>query len=446
RFVVETDYDRMPPEAVNAAKRAMLDTIGVTLAGSAEPQGRIVARLAARSGCKPVAGIIGGKLRVSCADAALANGTAGHALDYDDTGAGSQGHPSVPVMPAAFALGEEVGASGKEAIAAYILGVEVWSRVAYRMPGLHMKGWHPTATFGTLGAAAAAAKILRLNVQQTVMALGIAGSEAGGLMQNFGTMTKPFHAGNAARNGVVAALLARDGFTATDAILEGEWGFPLTFYGHQEVDVLKMADNLGAPFAVVSPGINVKKYPACFGTHRSIDAMLQLIREHNVRPDEVAAVDSRVPPRMEKVLFHTSPCTGLEGKFSMQFCMAVALTDRRVGLSQVNDARVNDPAIRELMKKVKIGVHADWVEGNSTEARPDIVTVKLKDGREYSLGVDKAKGHADVPLTRDELLTKYRECARLALVDNDVERSIELVENLEKLKNIKELLDVVVGR
>ena len=326
-----------------------------------------------------------------------------------------------------------------------MLGAEVWAKVAAQMPMLHMKGWHPTAVFGTLGAGMAAAKLLKLNVEQTMMALGLAGSQSAGVVQNFGTFTKSFHAGNAARSGIMAALLVKDGYTATQDILEGHVGFPVTFFGGQKVDVAGMAENLGQPFAVVSPGINVKKFPACYATHRAIDATIHLAKENNLKPEEVAEVDVQVPPRTVKILFYDKPTTALEAKFSMHFVLAAALIDRKVSLSQVTDAKAKDPLILDLERKVKMRPFPDAIANEKGDNRPDVVTIKTKNGKEYFRSVLRAKGHADVPLTWDELLEKYRDCARVALNDQQVARTIEIMGNLENLGNVQELASIVTG-
>ncbi|MFC1918793.1 MmgE/PrpD family protein [Chloroflexota bacterium] len=444
RFIVETGFEKMPAETVPIVKHRLLDTLGVTLAGSREPAAKIITNLVKKLGGEPAAGVIGGKFRTSAPNAALANGTMGHALDYDDAGLG-QGHNSVIMLPTIFALAEELGSSGKEAIEAYVLGIEVWIAIANSMPQLHQKAWHPTCVFGTMGAAAAASKLLKLNVEQTVMALGIAGSQSAGLLQNFGTMTKPFHAGNAARSGVMAAMLAKDGFTASKNILDGDAGYPLAFYG-QKVDVSGIDKNLGQPFAIVSPSSNIKKYPCCYTSHRHVDAVLYLIDKHDIKPEEVESVSCQVAPAVAKLLFHTDPSTALEAKFSMQFPMAAALTDRWVGLTQVTTEKVNNPEIKGLMKKVSMEIFPDSLDDEGFYDRPAPVTVKLKNGKEYSHEVLKAKGHADIPLSWDELLVKYRDCARLALNDRDMERSIELLADLEKLKNLKELMEIITGK
>ena len=435
-FIGETRYDKLPQEMVSRVKRALLDTIGVAIAGSVEPAGKIITGFVSKMGGNPAASVIGSNFRTSPPFAALANGTMAHALDYDDTKTGCQGHPSVAIFPAILALGEELESSGKEIITAYAVGVEVWSKLAACMPSLHLKGWHPTAVFGTLGAAAGASKLLKLSVEQTSMSLGLAASEAAGLMKNFGTMAKPFHAGNAAQNGVTAAALVKDGFTAAENILEGDFAFPTLYYGG-DVDVSGMAENLGSPFAIVAEGLNVKKYPTCYCTHAAIDVMLDLVKKHEITPDQVESIDCVGPLRFTKILFHTNPANKLEAKFSMNFVMAAAIVDHKVGLDQVTEERLKDPAIQELMKKVTLKGY----EG--PEDRPVTVTVRVKDGGQYSDGTVYPRGHAGTPLTRDELLDKYEDCAKRVLNDSAVERSIELMENLEALNDIKGLMDIV---
>ncbi len=444
KFVVETSFEEMPEEAATKVKHRLLDTLGVALAGSRQPGSKIITNLVKRLGGKPVAGVIGGKFRTSSPNAALANGTIGHALDYDDAVLG-HGHNGVVLLPTTFALAEELGSPGKDVIEAYVLGIEVWVAINDAIPDLHAGGWHPTNIYGTMGAATAAAKMLKLNVEQTVNALGIAGSQAAGLMHSFGTMTKPFHAGNAARSGITAAMLAKDGFTATNNVLDGALGYPFAFHG-QKLDMSGIADNLGKPYSIVSPSSNIKKYPCGHATHRHIDAILYLIEKYDIKPEEVEAVDCQAAPGAIREAFYPDPSTALEGKFSFQFSMSAALTDRWVGLAQVTDKKVNSPEIKALMKRVSVRLYPDWVEGEDPSNRPAIVTVKLKNGKEYSHSVLKAKGHADVPLSWDELLKKYRDCARLVLGDKDVERSIELMANLDKLEDLKEVMEIATGK
>ncbi|MFC2005727.1 MmgE/PrpD family protein [Chloroflexota bacterium] len=440
-FIVGTGFNEIPEKAVETAKEAILDCLGVTLAGSVDPTAEIITQYVKELGCKPEVSVIGSGFKASPPQAALANGTIAHALDYDDMTI-PWIHPSAPVLPAILALGEAGRISGKEAIEAYVLGFEVEVRVGSgigRRP--YLNGWHSTATLGTLGAAAAAAKILKLNVEQTRMALGIAASQAGGFRQNFGSMTKPFHAGNAAKNGVVAAILAKKDFTAALDILEGDFGFCKVMAGEGKYDLNKITQGLGKSFAIVDYGVEVKPYPCCGGTHLCIDAILHLIKQHHLSAEGVDKVKCLTTTALPQVLIHSRPKNGLEGKFSMQYCMATALIDGEVRLKQFADEKVLNPEVKKLIEKVEY-VHPD----DGTKLQGETVTVRLRDGREYSHQVLIAKGRPGNPLTREELVAKYRDCAGFALSREDTEQSLELVLKLEDLDDITELMNLVGSR
>ncbi len=447
-FIAETNFEDLPPEIITITKRAMIDTIGVALAGSVYPAGKAITEFVEKFGCKPVAGVIGEKVRTSSPLAALANGTKAHMLDYDDCKAGCRGHPSAVIIPTVLALGEEVMASGRDLIVAYVLGVEIWAKMSKIIPEhLILKGWHPMAVLGTVGAAVAAAKLLKLNADKVNLTLGIACSEAAGLSRNFGTMTKPLHAGNAAKNGIMSALLVNEGFTASRNILEGDSNFLLTFYGNEIGDVSEIAESFGSPYGLISPSLHVKQYATCASSHRAVDAILYLANEYNIRPKDVEAVTCLSTPLCKKNLRYSSPRTALEAKFSMPFAIATSLIDRKLGLAQVTDEKVNDPVIKSLMAKVTLAVHPDWVKGkDSGDTRPDVVTVKLKNGKEYSHKVSMPKGTGANPLTEKELLAKYRECAKLVLDSEAIEQCIDLVWELERLENIEELMQMVSGK
>lgn len=444
-FITETKFESMPFEVVTLTKRAMIDTLGVALAGSVHPAGKAITAFVGRFGCKPAAGIIGSNIKTSSPLAALANGTIAHVLDYDDCRADTQGHPSAVLIPVVLSLGEEFKASGKEIIEAYVLGIEIWAKISSVMPDLHLKGWHPSGILGTMGAAASAAKLLKLTTEQVTTTLGIAGSEAAGLIRNVGTMTKSLHIGNAAENGIIAALLAKEGFTAAKNILEGDANFLETFYGRDNNSCIsKVVDNLGAPFALISPGLAIKKYPSCYSTHRLVDAMLHLISLYHIKPEEIATINCQSNPIAQKTLPYTNPSTALEAKFSIQFAIAVALTDQEFGLAQATDEKVNDPMIKNLMRRITLSVYPDWKEGKDTiENRADMITVRLKNRTKYSYEVLVAKGNSKNPLTDEELLAKYQECAKLALKHDEIERCIQLVLELEKLETVKGLMQIV---
>jgi 2-methylcitrate dehydratase PrpD len=439
-LITETTYEQLPAVAVTQAKRALLDTIGVTLAGHQEEAGRIITQWVQEAGGSQEAVVLGTALYTAPALAALANGTLGHALDFDDVTAHLRGHPSVPVAPAVLALGEAVGASGAEVVTAFVLGVELEAKIGKAMTSVHARrGWHPTATIGTLGAAAAAAKILDLNTVQTQIALGIAASKSAGLRQNFGTMTKPLHAGEAARHGVEAAQLAQRGFSADRQILESRFGFFNTFVGAGEFDLDVVLQDFGAPYDIVSPGIGVKPYPACRQTHRAIDAMLALVHTHHLHADDVSEIVCEVSARMQDFLIYHRPQSGLEGKFSMEYCLAAALLHGRMGLAQFSDASVQDPRAQALLQQVRLE-HPDAGATDWEAQLPDIITVTLHDGRRLQQRVDIPKGDPALPLSWAELEAKFRDCAAIILPPEQIQEAITHITHLEELPTLQPLM------
>jgi 2-methylcitrate dehydratase PrpD len=444
-FMTETTYEQLPTIAVTRAKRALLDTIGVTLAGHQEEAGRIMTQWVREAGGSQEAMVLGTAFYTSPALAALANGTLGHALDFDDVTAHLRGHPSIPITPAVLALGEAVGASGTDVLTAFILGVELEAKIGKAMTSAHpRRGWHPTATIGTLGAAAAAAKILELNSLQTQMALGIAASKAAGLRQNFGTMTKPLHAGEAARSGVEAAQLAQRGFTADAHILESRFGFFHTFVGAGEFDVDVVLQDFGAPYEIVSPGIGVKPYPSCRQTHRAIDAMLDLVHTHHLQPDDVSEIVCEVSARMQDFLIHHRPQSGLEGKFSMEYCMAAALLHGQMGLQQFSDTSVRDPRAQSLLQLVRLE-HPDQHAADWDTPIPDVIKVTLHDGRQFHQQVDIPKGDPALPLSWGELEAKFRDCAVAVLTPAQIQEAVQHIAHLEELDTLQPLMASLAG-
>ena len=449
RFIVETKQEQIPQEALKAAQMGITDMIGVTFPGSKEPLGKIMMDYAKKVGGATEASVIGGGLKTSSILAALVNGTMGHALDYDDMGAA--GHPSVALAPAILAIGESIGASGTDILVTYVTGYEVEACLAGPLLDSHYtQGWHSTDTFGTLGAAAAVARLLKLNVHQTRMALGIGASLTGGLRQNFGTMTKPLHAGMAAANGIQAALLAQGGFTADGNIIEAPLGFAKVFGHAQPVDWAKASESLGKTFTITGPcfkGITIKPYPSCGGTHASIDAALYLRKEYGIKPDDIAEIELGTNPLSNQLLFHHRPKAGLEGKFSLEYTVARALLSGEVLLKHFTDEAVNEPKIKSLIERMK------WVEkypkprlGTADAFGTQSVTVKLTNGKQYSKELKISKGMPENPLTFDELGTKYKDCGSTVLPKKDLEKSLSLLGNLQAVKNIKELMEILAKK
>ncbi|MFC2066444.1 MmgE/PrpD family protein [Chloroflexota bacterium] len=446
-FIVETNFEDIPQEVVVRAKEATLDCLGVILAAVDEPIGKIIIKYVREKGCVSEAGVIGGGFSTSAEMAALANGTLSHALDYDDYGA-PVGHPSMCIVPTVLSLGQKLKSSGKEMLEAMIIGYEIQGKI-----GLHSvylperRGLHSAAVYGTMGAAAAAARLLKLDTNQVRTSLGIAGSQVAGLLKNGGTMTKPLHAGNISQAGITAAILAKEGFTANSDIIETPRGYGDTFFGEGNYDEEKMAENMGNPFYIVSPGLSVKKYPCCGLTHRSLDAISQIIEENDIKNEQVAAIIVGVPEDMFPLRADAN--TGFEGKWCIPYTTAAVLVDGKVGLNTFTDEMVQRPVIRDTMSKVQLQVRNDVpIYSGSTEPgrAGNPVTVRLNDGRVYENQIDTPRGTPQAPLTLEELSGKYRDCAEKILSRGQIENSIELVLSLEKVKDIGELMRAVTER
>ncbi|MCS7206514.1 MAG: MmgE/PrpD family protein [Dehalococcoidia bacterium] len=436
RFVSTLSYEDIPPEALRIGKEVILDCLGVALAGSVDGVGRIVKSVVRQMGGKPEATVIGAPWKTSAAQAALANGAMGHALDYDDMGM-SVGHPTVPVLPAVLGLGEHLHASGKEVLTAFIAGLEVEGKLAAAGQELYSQGFHSTSIYGTVGAAAACARLLHLPPAQTQMALGIAASLSAGLKDNFGTMTKPLHPGHAAWGGVMAALLAREGFTARADVLEAPYGFMDAFAGKGRWDAEKAITNLGSPFHILHPGITLKKYPCCGGNHRVLDALYALRQQTPFTWEQVDRVVVESGPVLPLVLQYTIPQTGYQGKFSLHFNVAAALVLGHVVRDTFTDAVVRDPRIQEMMRRVEWKVVA---ETGDILHQGTPVTVYLKDGRVLRHPGDFIKGDPQHPLSRQEILDKFSDNARLVLSRSALLKTIDLVLGLEGVEDVTRVM------
>ena len=349
-FIVETKWADFPALVIERAKKAVVDTVGVTLAGAGEPVGRIVADFAQKMGGAPEATIIGVNARAAAPMAALANGAMGHALDFDDSSYLLNGHPSVGVLPAVLAQGEVQGATGREVLEAFIIGYEISTKLGEGMnPEHYGAGWHATCTLGTMGAAAAAAHLRGLDVETTRHALGCAASHASGVHANFGTMTKPLHAGLAPEAGLRAAALAAAGLTASTTILEAPRGFLDAFAGGGSPCAEEIVESLGRPYALAEPGMNMKPYPCCLSTHPAVDALYDLVEESSITAADVARIEVSLVEIATQVLRYHAPQTGLQGKFSIEYCLARMLLDGDLRLSTFTDQAVREPLLQEWM-------------------------------------------------------------------------------------------------
>ncbi len=440
-FVAKSRWEDCPPAAIEAARRAILDCVGVMLAGSIEPPARILQTVSLDEGGAPLCTIAGTRRRTGAVWAALCNGTAAHALDFDDTNFAMMGHPTAPVLAAALAAGELALADGASVVHAFLLGFEVETALGEVVnPAHYERGWHATCTLGTLGAATAAARLLGLDAGQSRTALAVAASQASGLKENFGTMTKPFHAGHAARSGVLAALLARHGWTASEQALEGPQGF-LAVLGAGERDTAALA-TLGSPWKILTSAVAVKPYPSCACTHSIIDGTRELRRTHAIRVEDVRDVTIGVNALVPQILIHSRPRTGLEAKFSAEFSAAAALVEERVGISTFQDAKVDDPAIRSLMGRVRVEVDPQ-IPGDLERHMWTRVTIRLRDGRALAIGPREVPGHPGHPLSLEALRDKFRECARLVLPEDRADSLRQMLENLDACPDLRSLTAIL---
>jgi 2-methylcitrate dehydratase PrpD len=431
-------YEDLPTEAIRWAKVGILDTIGVTLAGSIDPSARIVnGVLAAAAGPSLIFGT--GK-RVNALDAALINGTASHALDFDDCNNTLGGHPSAPILPALFALADQAGASGRDFIAAYVAGFETECKISLGVNFYqYTRGWHPTTTIGVFGAAAACAKLLRLTDEQTATALSIATSLAAGVKSNFGTMVKPLHVGHCARSGLFAALLARDGYTASPVAFEHKQGYFEVFNGAGNYDAEKILPAWGKPWDIIKPGIAIKQYPCCGSTHPAIDAMLMLVREHDLKPEQVERIDSWTHKRRLEHTNRPDPQSTFDAKFSVQYCLARALVNRKVTLQHFEGETYKDLAVRAVLPRIHVAPYttAQFPADNHFGAE---IKVTLRDGTVHAQKVDQPSGRTSAnPLAPELLKEKFVNCALRVLPESNAMQLHAAIEKLEQLKDVREL-------
>jgi 2-methylcitrate dehydratase PrpD len=445
-YVRRTRYRDIPGEVIRLAQGFILDGFGVALAGQIEEGTRIILNYARRLGGREEVPVLGTRYKLPLPHAALVNGVSAHAMDYDDTQLstskeavyGLLTHPTTPALNAALAVGAKQQSSGAELLLAYIVGVEVECRIADAInPRHYQSGFHSTATIGGLGAAMAAGKIFSLDEQALLRALGIAASMASGLRENFGTMTKPLHAGRAAENGVSAALLTQAGHTAATNILEARRGFFNAMAGG--FDESKISGRLGRPYFMQEPGISIKPYPSGSLSHPAQDLILDLVREHNLYAAQIESVEVGTNSNVPNALIYAMPKTALQGKFSIPFCMAIGILERKAGIAQFVDKKVRERKVVELMKRVTLYVDEEMENLGYDQVRSKI-RIKLKSGKTIEGRADVARGHPQKPMSWAELSDKFRDCAALVLPRAKAEAVIQLVSRLPELRSLAPLL------
>jgi len=448
-FVIRTRPGSIPREVMHLGKRSILDGLGLALAGAAAESGEIVRRYLKSLGVASERGstVIGAGFCAPPRFAAFANGVAIHADDYDDTQLavardrvyGLLTHPTAPALPPVLALGEKQRRSGLDVLTAYQIGVEVECKIAEAIAPRHYQdGFHSTATCGSIGAASGAARLLGLDRETVRRTLGIAASQAAGLRENFGTMMKPFHAGRAAENGIVASDFAALGFTATPIVLEAGRGFFKAAGGGY--DPAAITGKLSKPWTFAFPGVSIKPHPSGSLSHPGMGLMLDLIRAHGIRAADVVRVKVGTNHNMPNALIHHRPRTELQAKFSMEFCMAILLIEGRAGLAEFTDPVVNRRDVKALIEKIDFGVHPD-AEAAGYEKMTTIIDIELADGRTVSGRADFGKGSPTNPMSDAELADKFHECAAWGgLARAAADRVVNQVFEMEKLKNVATLV------
>ena len=431
QFVANSRYDDFDDSVVEAAKIAILDGVANMLAGSTQELASIVGRYVQDMGGSTQSSVVGWGFKTNGPSAAFANGVFGHCLDFEIQGYPPT-HGTSSCLPAALALGEERHTNGKAIIEAYVMGWEIQGRLRAASAAFSNPAYHPPGLVGPLGGAVAGAKVLGLDAWHIQMAMGIAASRTGGLTANTGTMVKSTHTGNAARMGAEAAILAAAGYTSSDSILEAPNGYSdALFDGNMDWEIL--TNGLGVSYRLVDPGFDIKRFPAQLHMQNPIEAVLNLLESHNLRADDV-----------ENLTVHTGgrghsgslPASGLDGKFSIEYCAAAALLDGKVGIETFTDDRRFSPDMEETLGKIQ-------VEPGNQDSADVKVTALLKDGRSAEAECRGFRGSARNPMSREERMDKVIDCVGRVLTDQDADRLVSLIEDLENVADISEIMDLI---
>ena len=425
-FVHDVQYDDIPKEAFKASKRLFMDCTGSALAEVIEMAGKIIFNYVSSIQAAGCARLIGSGLKTSFDNAAFANGILSHAICFDDSG---PSHPSVTVVPPLYGLGETFNFNGKQILTAQVVGYEVFQKLNLATKDaweMRLRGWHPTGYFGAVTSSLITAKLLGLNLDKTLNAVGIAASMGAGLSQNIGNMTMSLHAGNASRNGIIASMLAQKGFTGDKEILEGRFGLMNALAGKGNYEIDSLVKFLGKPFGVLDPGINIKPYPNCWAHHRVYDAMLDLIQLHDIKPQDFECIVCDLQP--DKPTYrYLEPKNDFEAKYSLGYGIAMCLLERKLQLDQYKPEKIEAPETRKIISKIQ---HVP----RQVNSDKHLVTIKMYNGNKYSKMIEYSKGHAKFnPLTDRELEDKFINCAQRVLPDQKISSAIELFSEMDSL-------------
>lgn len=440
------DIGNISSTAKRVAISGIIDTIGVTLLGATEPVIGVLQRALVDDLSQGKALVFGGRRRTGVLDAALINGTASHAADYDDMAHAMGGHPSVTLVPVVFALGEALASTGSDVLEAYVVGFEAECRIGRVVnPDHYERGWHPTSTLGVFGAAAAASRLLRLDVERSAVALAIAASFASGVKANFGTMTKPLHVGHCTRSGLLAARLAKAGFTANPGVFEHKQGFLASYDGLANVHIERLLDQWGERLEVEQESVGVKQFPCCGSTHPAVRAMLAL-RADGLRPDDVESIAITANRRRLPHTDNPEPTSALGAKFSMQYATARALLDGPPRLHHFEGESFLQPAVKQLLAVTSVSAYpersAQAVHEESNEMAADI-TVVTRGGKTIHTHAPHALGRGgEDPMSDAEMWEKYRDCSTRLLPEASAAASFEALQALERCERIGNITEL----
>ncbi len=437
-FISRTKFTNLPDETVSYSKKLILKNIGGTIAGSVTPAGKIVSNYVKRQNCIKESGAFGCRFKTNMENAALINGNNGHAGELEDDSF-PEGCMTYNVIPSILAVGEALRANGKEIIEAFAIGYEVQARLALHAPGMFVKGFHTSPVTGVLGSAAGVAKLLRLNPDQIRMALSIAASNACGLMRQTGSMCHLVECGLAAKNGVIAALWAKEGFTGDPDLIEGSRGFIDTYAGEQH-DFKGLVESLGNPFRIMEVGI--KQYPCCYFTQRIIDGVKDLLKNYSLSVDDVDMIEVYTAPYFRRLIHYPDPANGEEARFSIEHILAAVLVGETIFLDLFTTEKVKDSRIMEARKKIKAIPDPDREKDVTFMAGDDKVIVKPKTGKHHEIVCKAAKGDPPNYMTEDQVKEIVKDCAVYAgfLSENNLDKVAEMVFNLEKVNDVTELM------
>ncbi len=440
-LVAGIEDDEIPDDARAAARRQALDCTGVMLASAAQEPGRILADLAGDLAGAGQARVVGRGVATSTVQAAFTNGSLAHLIDFDDRGFS---HPTACLWPVALAVGEHLDASGRQLVGALVLGYEVFERLAASgrpyEPVLRSRGYHPTSIYGAPAAAAVAGRLMGLDVDQMIVAFGIAAAGSCGLSQQFGTWAKGVNAGNAARAGITASLLAERGFWGDERGISGDYGLFSAVHGQGNFDFGGVAEELGDRWSIVDPGLALKPYPACTSTLRAVDAMVAISSKDSYRAGDVVELRLDVHPDVFHTLRFRSPERGFRGKFSLDYTVASVALDGDLTIESFSDEAASRPEFRDMLARVNLVEHPDW---DMAQRRRMPLTVTMRDGTVHEESVTHHRGSPEWPLTDEQVDSKFRTCATLSLDAGQVDAALAALHGMDAAPSVRGLVDHV---